>query len=98
VDGEVAEVRRIPHGGKYEGVHLTLATAQGKVDVHLGPEWYVDERLPKLAKGNRVEVKGSEVTLDGKPALIAQEIRRAGVRVVLRNDAGVPAWSGGGKR
>jgi hypothetical protein len=98
VQGEVVEVMRIPHGGRYEGVHLKLSTAQETVDVHLGPEWYVDRELPKLAKGDRVEVKGSRVTLDGKPALIAQEIRRGDARAVLRNDSGVPAWSRGPKR
>lgn len=98
VEGEVSDVQRIPSGRRYEGVHLAVATAQETLDVHLGPEWYVDRNLPKLAKGDRVEVKGSRVTLDGKPALIAQEIRRGDARVTLRNEAGVPAWSRGGRR
>jgi hypothetical protein len=34
-----------------------------------------------------------EVVVAGKPALIAQAIRRGDANVALRDDAGIPLWS-----
>jgi hypothetical protein len=38
-------------------------------------------------------VKGSRVTLAGKPALIAAEIKKGDTTLTLRDDNGFPAWS-----
>lgn len=97
VAGEVAEVRRLdgPRGG---GVHLTLTTAAGPLDVHLGPAWFVDQQALRPAKGDRVEVTGSRVTIDGQPALIARLVKRGDAALTLRDEAGVPAWAGGPRR
>jgi hypothetical protein len=93
IEGEIKEIQRIPRGQAHEGVHLVLSTAAENLDVHLGPDSYVDGQSLKLAKGDRVEVRGSRVTVDGKAAIIAQEIRRGDERLVLRDASGVPAWS-----
>jgi hypothetical protein len=34
------------------------------------------------------------VTFEGKPAIIAAEIKKGDETLRLRDDAGVPAWSG----
>ncbi|HZZ84331.1 MAG TPA: hypothetical protein VFE30_07310 [Anaeromyxobacteraceae bacterium] len=92
VRGEVLEVQRVAAPGG-EGVHLILAVGSERLAVHLGPAFYLDRQELKLAKGDQVEVKGSRVTLRGAPALIAQEVRRDGKVLALRNEAGVPLWS-----
>jgi hypothetical protein len=94
IQGEVLDVVRIPNGRRAEGVHLLVATGSEKLAVHLGPSFFVDEQKLKLAKGDRIEVKGSRVTLDGKPALIAQEIKRGSESMVLRGATGIPLWAG----
>jgi hypothetical protein len=94
VQGEVLDVERIPRGRRGEGVHLVLAAGSEKLAVHLGPAFFVDEQSLKLAKGDRIEVKGSRVVMGGAPALIAQEIKRGGESMVLRDADGVPLWSG----
>jgi hypothetical protein len=66
-----------------------------KLPVHLGPSFFVDQQGLKLAKGDRIAVKGSRITLDGAPALIAQEITRGNETMVLRDASGSPVWSGG---
>jgi hypothetical protein len=93
VEGEISEVQRIPRGRRYEGIHVVLSTGSETLDVHLGPDAYVDRQKMKLAKGDSVEVTGSRVTLDGKPAIIAQEVSRGDERIVLRDASGTPAWS-----
>lgn len=98
VQGEIAGIERVPRGRGHEGVHLLLATETETLDVHLGPDWYVDEQGLKPSKGERVEVKGSRITLGGKPALIAQEVRSGDARMVLRDASGVPVWARGPRR
>lgn len=97
VAGEIAEVRRLD-GRRGGGVHLMLTTSAGPLDVHLGPSWFVDQQAVKLAKGDRVEVTGSRVTVDGQPALVARLVKRGDAALTLRDEAGVPAWAGGPRR
>ena len=80
------------------GVHLVLRTdAAPALSVRLGPASYVDRQTMKIAAGDRIEVKGSRVTVDGKPVIVAAEVRKGSERLALRDDAGVPHWSGGGR-
>jgi len=41
-----------------------------------------------------VEVKGSRVTFDGKPVIIAAELKKDNNVLTLRDSSGIPAWSG----
>jgi hypothetical protein len=94
---EILEVQRVA-GRRHEGIHLTVAMGSEKLSVHLGPDFYLDAQPLKLARGDKVEVKGSRTTVDGRPVLIAQEVRRAGEVLALRDADGVPLWRGGGMR
>jgi hypothetical protein len=76
------------------GTHLTLKTEKGSLSVRLGPEWYVERLDGKLANGDVVEVKGSRVTFDGNPAIIAAEVKKGDAVLKLRDEKGVPAWAG----
>jgi hypothetical protein len=48
----------------------------------------------KLEKGDKIEVKGSRITFEGKPVIIAAEIKKGDSVLVLRDSTGVPAWAG----
>ncbi len=39
-------------------------------------------------------LKGSRVTVAGKPALIAAEVTKGDALLKLRDDSGIPAWAG----
>jgi hypothetical protein len=97
IKGEILDVQRIARGRR-EGVHLVVATGSEKIEVHLGPSFYVDAQSLKLAKGDKVEVKGARTTLGGQPLVIAQEVRRGDQVLALRDANGVPAWRGQGMR
>jgi hypothetical protein len=93
--GEVLAVERIrPVRGMSYGVHLLMKTPEETISVHLGPAWYIERLDTKIAKGDRIEVKGSRVTVMGKPAIIAQEVKKGDSRLVLRDSSGIPAWAG----
>lgn len=93
VSGEVISVDRIADGRRgFHGVHLLLKTAKGDLSVHLGPSWFVDRQVMKVAPHDVIEVTGSPVTYNGKPTLIAAEIRKGGERLQLRTAEGLPLW------
>ncbi|MFN8603524.1 MAG: DNA-binding protein [Candidatus Binatia bacterium] len=100
VSGEVVDVQQVSFPSrKAYGVHLALKTdASPDLAVALGPSWYVDKQTVKIAKGDRVEVKGSRVTVGGKPLVLAAEVKKGDQTLVLRNTDGIPAWAGAGKR
>jgi hypothetical protein len=95
VTGDVVKVDRItPMRGMSSGVHLVVKTDKGDVSVHLGPQWYLENQDVKIEPKDKVEIKGSRVTLQGQPALIAAEVKKVDGVLKLRDDAGVPMWAG----
>ena len=95
ISGTVESVGKFTpmHGMSY-GIHLLVKTGKETVPVHLGPAWYINKQNVKFAKGDKVEVKGSRVTFDNKPAIIADTVKKDGGTLVLRDSAGRPAWAG----
>ena len=97
VSGTVTSVETLPRTkGKGGGVHLLLKTATETIAVHLGPSWYLDRQPTQIAAGDTIEVKGSRVTVQGQPAIIAAEVHKGSALLTLRDAAGVPRWSAGG--
>jgi hypothetical protein len=95
IRGEVVSVETFtPVSGMSEGVHLMVKTDKETVSVHLGPEWYLQNQDTKIESKDTVEVKGSRITFDGKPAIIAAEIKKGEEVLKLRDASGYPAWSG----
>jgi hypothetical protein len=49
---------------------------------------------------DHVEVEGSRISFEGKPAIIARQVKKGGAMLILRNEEGIPAWAGrgGGRR
>ena len=95
LSGEVVAVDRVaPMRGMSEGVHVVVKGDKGTTDVHLGPAWYLDHQDIQLAVGDRVEVRGSRVTVAGKPAVVAAEVKKGGETLRLRDAQGLPFWRG----
>ncbi len=95
IQGQVLDVQRIVRGRR-EGVHLVVATGSEQLGVLLGPAFYVDAQPLKLAQGDQVEVTGSRTSFGGRPVVVAQEVRRGGEVLALRDASGVPLWRGQG--
>jgi hypothetical protein len=95
VSGTVEAVTQVvPMKGMYSAVAVTVKTGKETVSVHLGPEWYIGRLDTKIVKGDKIEVKGARATFDGKPAIIAAEVRKGENVLVLRDSTGIPVWSG----
>ena len=92
--GEVVSVDTIAGSGRMAGgVHVVVKSDTGSVSVHLGPTWYLDKQELKIAKGDKVTVTGSRITLEGKPAIVASEVKKGESTLRLRDKDGVPLWS-----
>ena len=99
VSGEVVSIEQMtPANGMGYGVHLMLKTDKETVSVHLGPSWYIETQKIKIVPKDTITVKGSRITFEGKPAIIAVEITKGDAVLKLRNDNGIPAWAGRGRR
>ncbi len=98
VSGTVVSENRVDRGMGHEGVHVVVRTADGELVVHLGPDFYVDAQPVKVAVGDAVTVKGSRITFEGKPTLLAVTLTKGGTTLTFRDDLGRPAWSGGAKK
>jgi hypothetical protein len=95
VAGEITAIDTLkPAKGKSYGVHLMLKTDKEKISVHLGPGWYLAKQDVKIELKDKVEIKGSRVTFEGKPAIIAAEMKKGDSILKLRNESGIPVWNG----
>ena len=95
ISGTVESVDKItPMRGMYYGIHLQLKTDKETISVHLGPGWYIERLDTKIEKGDNVQVKGSRVTMMGKPAIIAAEVKKGDSVLKLRDENGFPMWAG----
>ncbi len=95
VRGEVISVTKMtPMQGMSAGVHLMLKTDKETVSVHLGPGWYLENQDVKVEPKDKIEVKGSRITFNGKPAIIAAEVKKGSEVLRLRDETGFPVWAG----
>ncbi|MFZ5875438.1 MAG: DNA-binding protein [Nitrospirota bacterium] len=101
MSGEVLSVSEtIPMKGMSPGVHLMVKTDTDKetLSIHLGPGWYVENQDVKIEPKDRIEVTGSRITFKGQPAIVAAEVRKGDDILRLRDESGVPLWSGWRRR
>jgi hypothetical protein len=99
VSGEVVSVDRVaPMKGMSYGVHLMLKTDKETISVHLGPGWYIENQDIRIEPKDNIEVKGSRITFEGKPAIIAAEVKKGDEVLKIRDENGLPFWSGWRRR
>jgi DNA/RNA endonuclease YhcR with UshA esterase domain len=75
-------------------VHVTLKNDKGSLDVVVAPEKFLKEMEIIFAKGETIEVLGSQLTVDGNPVLLAREVTRNGDVMVMRDERGKGVWVG----
>jgi len=80
--------------GPFAGTLATISTSQGAIDAQLGPYEYMQQQNMMLRPGERVDVTGSQINIDGTELLLARSITANGRTVALRNAQGMPMWAG----
>ena len=95
IQGTVEKVDRVSSGKMPgPGIHLIVRSGSETTDVHLGPAAFIDKTMT-FKEGDAVQIIGSKVTMMGKPAVIAREVKKGDQTLKLRNEKGVPLWSRG---
>jgi len=95
ITGSVEKVDKIMSGnGKPYEVHLQVKTDKESIDVHLGQNWRIENQDIKIIPGDKVAIKGSRAIFQGRPVIIAAEVKKGDEVLQLRDENGVPIWAG----
>lgn len=96
VAGEVTAVEKYTpgRGGSSYGLRLIIKTDKETLPIILGPSWYVEQQQFAFAPKDRVAVKGSRLSIQEQPTVIAAEVKKGDQTLKLRNDQGIPLWAG----
>jgi hypothetical protein len=94
VRGKVLSIERFtPLRQMGYGFLVVLETKDETIDVHIGPGWFLAEQDFEIEVGDEIIVRGSRITFDDRPTIIATKVQK-GTRVLdLRRDDGVPVWA-----
>jgi len=90
VKGVIDEVRTAPDNS----IHLTLKNVTGSLEVFVAPEKFLKEMEIVFAKGETIEVLGSQLSVGGTAILLAREVTRNADVVTVRDEQGKPVWVG----
>jgi hypothetical protein len=96
VQGTVQKVIETTCGQGGNGTHLTLQTKGQVYDVRVGPSYFVTKNRFKFSAGDQIEVTGAKTVYNGTSTIIAQEIKKDGKVLTLRDADGYPLWAGQG--
>jgi len=94
VKGTIDSVTSTTGRGGWSGTHLRMKSGALAYDVHVGPSAYIEKSGFTFAAGDQIEVTGSKVQVNGAEALIARVITKSGKQLILRDQQGIPRWSG----
>jgi hypothetical protein len=92
VKGVVEDIRQIP--GLLGGTQLAVKTDTKTVLVYVGPTAFLKDIDATFNKGEQVEVIGCKAPDATEDEILAREITVGQNTTTLRDDKGVPIWSG----
>jgi len=94
IKGEIIQIDEfILTQGMPPGVRLIVKTDKERISVYLGPAWYLDDEDFEIEPQDIVEVKGSRVTYEGRPTVVAAVVFKGERVLKLRDESGFPVWS-----
>jgi hypothetical protein len=93
ITGVVERVER-HRSGSHAGLHLLLRTEEKTIEVHVGPVTYLQERRIQFQVGEEITVVGARTRFGDETVIVPREIKTPAEIVVLRDENGVPMWSG----
>lgn len=95
LEGKVLEIDHTKEkNNEVRGTYLHLRSEDEVIPVHLGPAWYIDRQKKRFKAGDKIQVEGSRVPVNGKEGIIATSITKGGKLLRLRDDNGTPFWYG----
>ena len=92
VKGVIEDIREVP--GAAEGTQLAVKTDTKTILVYGGPGDFLKEIEVSFSKGDQVNVVGAQAPNSTGEEILAREITVGSNTFTLRDDKGVPVWSG----
>jgi len=92
IKGTVQEIRDVP--GQFDGTNLVVKTDTGTVNVYVGPTAFLKEIDSSFKQGDPIEVMGAKAPNGSDYVILAREITSGTNGFTLRDDKGVPVWTG----
>lgn len=99
IQGVIADIETVTLKDGARFMQILVQSAEHPVRVHLGPDWYMSDKINRLELdvGRAVQVVGSYNVVAGQRVLVAGEITntRRNEHLRLRHPSGIPAWASG---
>jgi hypothetical protein len=92
VKGVIEDIREVPGGAA--GTQLAVKTDSKTILVYVGPGDFLKEIEVSFTKGDQVNVIGAKVPNAADEEIMAREITVGSNTFTLRDDKGIPIWSG----
>jgi len=94
ISGEIVDVDLVrTRSGRGCCLVLTLEKAdKKKIEINLGPSFYIEEQPMELRKKDKVDVTGSWITRRGIRRVVAGEVRKGNEVMKLRDEKGRALW------
>jgi hypothetical protein len=94
IQGIVVDAPVLKRGVLPQMEYLTLKTTdRGKLDVMLGPSWYLAQQDWKISALDRLEITGIRIKYKNRPILMAQNVKKGKKVMEFRDTSGRPLWS-----
>jgi|ERR1700682_5641126 hypothetical protein len=90
---KVDDVKLPPKGSEKEVVHLLVKNGADTMDVYLCPKSFLDDMGVSFNKGDDIALTGSKAKQSGADVILAREVVKGDMTLVLRDDKGNPVWS-----
>ncbi|OIP68920.1 MAG: hypothetical protein AUK43_14530 [Oscillatoriales cyanobacterium CG2_30_40_61] len=96
VQGTITEIQTINRWNRTsQRAHLLMKTNTETLELHLGPQWYLEQQNFQIQPNDSVEVTGMRIDRGGQPILMVGEIKKENQTLQLRDENGYPRWMGG---
>ncbi len=95
VSGKITKIQTVNGFGyrNYKTIQLTVKANTKTYSVHLGPDWYVNDKVT-LKVGDKITVTGSYTKINSKYLLLGRELKKNGTIYLFRRTDGTPYWAG----
>jgi DNA/RNA endonuclease YhcR with UshA esterase domain len=70
----------------------TQSNGKGTIEIHLAPATFMKQYEMVINKGDNIEIQGSKILFEGKPALLAKTVAIDRTTYTFRDAAGKPLW------
>lgn len=95
IEGKVLELDHTKEkNNEIRGTYLHIRAGDEILPVHLGPAWYIDRQKNRFKAGDKIQVKGSRVPINGKEGIVATSVTKGSKQLRLRDKSGTPFWYG----